>query len=104
MPLSLIGVGLLLWLTGTPMSAPVLLGVILLAGIVVNNAILLVGTGADVRRGDVRGIDPGRRGPRRRLGAGVGYALGGVGTGSKGSSSGGGWNSKKSMKRSFFSR
>jgi hydrophobe/amphiphile efflux-1 (HAE1) family protein len=41
-PLSLIGVGLLLWLTGTPMSAPVLLGVILLAGIVVNNAILLV--------------------------------------------------------------
>jgi CzcA family heavy metal efflux pump len=42
MPLSLVGVGLLLWLTGTPMSAPVLLGVILLAGIVVNNAILLV--------------------------------------------------------------
>ena len=41
-PLALIGVGLLLWLTGTPMCAPVLLGVILLAGIVVNNAILLV--------------------------------------------------------------
>jgi CzcA family heavy metal efflux pump len=41
-PLSLVGVGLLLWLTGTPMSAPVLLGVILLAGIVVNNAILLI--------------------------------------------------------------
>jgi hydrophobe/amphiphile efflux-1 (HAE1) family protein len=41
-PLSLVGVGLALWLTGTPMSAPVLLGVILLAGIVVNNAILLV--------------------------------------------------------------
>jgi multidrug efflux pump subunit AcrB len=41
-PLSLIGVGLMLWLTSTPMSAPVLLGVILLAGIVVNNAILLV--------------------------------------------------------------
>lgn len=41
-PLSLIGVGLLLWITGTPQSAPVLLGVILLAGIVVNNAILLV--------------------------------------------------------------
>ncbi|HEX6132720.1 MAG TPA: efflux RND transporter permease subunit [Longimicrobiales bacterium] len=41
-PLSLIGVGLLLWITQTPMSAPVLLGVILLAGIVVNNAILLV--------------------------------------------------------------
>ncbi len=41
-PLSLVGVGLMLWVTGTPMSAPVLLGVILLAGIVVNNAILLV--------------------------------------------------------------
>jgi hydrophobe/amphiphile efflux-1 (HAE1) family protein len=41
-PMSLVGVGLMLWLTGTPMSAPVLLGVILLAGIVVNNAILLV--------------------------------------------------------------
>ncbi len=41
-PLSLIGVGLLLWLSGTTLSAPVLLGVILLAGIVVNNAILLV--------------------------------------------------------------
>ncbi|MCA9737216.1 MAG: efflux RND transporter permease subunit, partial [Gemmatimonadetes bacterium] len=42
MPLSLIGVCVLLFLTGTPLSAPVLLGVILLAGIVVNNAILLV--------------------------------------------------------------
>jgi multidrug efflux pump subunit AcrB len=41
-PLSLIGVGLALWVTRTPLSAPVLLGVILLAGIVVNNAILLV--------------------------------------------------------------
>jgi hydrophobe/amphiphile efflux-1 (HAE1) family protein len=41
-PMSLIGVGLALRLTGTPLSAPVLLGVILLAGIVVNNAILLV--------------------------------------------------------------
>jgi hydrophobe/amphiphile efflux-1 (HAE1) family protein len=41
-PLSLIGVGIGLWVTATPLSAPVLLGVILLAGIVVNNAILLV--------------------------------------------------------------
>ncbi|HUP20132.1 MAG TPA: efflux RND transporter permease subunit [Gemmatimonadota bacterium] len=41
-PLSLVGVGFALWITGTPQSAPVLLGVILLAGIVVNNAILLV--------------------------------------------------------------
>jgi multidrug efflux pump subunit AcrB len=41
-PLALVGVGLILWITGTPLSAPVLLGVILLAGIVVNNAILMV--------------------------------------------------------------
>jgi hydrophobe/amphiphile efflux-1 (HAE1) family protein len=41
-PLSLVGVGAGLWVTGTALSAPVLLGVILLAGIVVNNAILLV--------------------------------------------------------------
>ncbi len=41
-PMSLIGVGAALWITGLPLSAPVLLGVILLAGIVVNNAILLV--------------------------------------------------------------
>jgi CzcA family heavy metal efflux pump len=41
-PLSLIGVVLGLWFTGTPQSAPVLLGVILLAGVVVNNSILLV--------------------------------------------------------------
>jgi hydrophobe/amphiphile efflux-1 (HAE1) family protein len=41
-PLSLVGVALSLWMTQTPMSAPVLLGVILLAGVVVNNSILLV--------------------------------------------------------------
>ncbi len=41
-PLALIGVGLMLWVTGTNLSAPVMLGVILLVGIVVNNAILLV--------------------------------------------------------------
>lgn len=41
-PLSLVGVSLILWATGTPVSAPVLIGLILLIGIVVNNAILLV--------------------------------------------------------------
>ncbi len=41
-PLSLVGVVGLLWLTSTPVSAPVLIGMILLIGIVVNNAILLV--------------------------------------------------------------
>jgi multidrug efflux pump subunit AcrB len=32
----------ILWLTQTPQSAPVLIGVVLLVGVVVNNAILLV--------------------------------------------------------------
>ncbi len=41
-PLSLIGVSLMLWATNTPVSAPALIGLILLVGIVVNNAILLV--------------------------------------------------------------
>jgi CzcA family heavy metal efflux pump len=41
-PLALVGVTGLLWLTDTPASAPVYLGMILLVGIVVNNAILLV--------------------------------------------------------------
>ncbi len=41
-PLSLVGVSVMLTLTGTPVSAPVLIGGILLIGIVVNNAILLV--------------------------------------------------------------
>ncbi len=41
-PLALIGVVLALVMTGLPMSAPVMLGVILLAGVVVNNGILLV--------------------------------------------------------------
>ncbi|MDP4537066.1 efflux RND transporter permease subunit [Alkalimonas collagenimarina] len=41
-PMSLMGVVLALWLTGSLLSAPVLIGVVLLIGIVVNNAILLV--------------------------------------------------------------
>ena len=41
-PLALVGVAAMLWVTGTNLSAPVMLGVILLVGIVVNNAILLV--------------------------------------------------------------
>jgi multidrug efflux pump subunit AcrB len=41
-PLALVGVMLALWITDTTMSAPVFLGMIMLAGIVVNNSILLV--------------------------------------------------------------
>ncbi|MCC5856518.1 MAG: efflux RND transporter permease subunit [Ectothiorhodospiraceae bacterium] len=41
-PMALLGVVGVLWATATPVSAPVLIGVILLIGVVVNNAILLV--------------------------------------------------------------
>lgn len=41
-PFTLIGVALGIWATGLPVSMPVWLGVIMLAGIVVNNAIVLV--------------------------------------------------------------
>ena len=52
-PLSLIGVVTMLAITGTPLSAPAFLGVILLIGIVVNNAILLV---EYIERGRRRGL------------------------------------------------
>ena len=57
MPLSLIGVGIALRLTGIPLSAPVLLGVILLAGIVVNNAILLIEYAEQARARGLRRVD-----------------------------------------------
>jgi CzcA family heavy metal efflux pump len=56
-PLSLVGVALILWLTGTAISAPVLIGVVLLVGIVVNNAILLV---EYIEIGRRRGLSPAR--------------------------------------------
>lgn len=40
--MSLIGVSLGLWLAGKPVSMPVMIGLILLVGIVVNNAIILI--------------------------------------------------------------
>jgi hydrophobic/amphiphilic exporter-1 (mainly G- bacteria), HAE1 family len=42
LPLSLIGVAGALWISGTPISVVVILGIILLAGIVVNNGIILI--------------------------------------------------------------
>jgi len=42
LPLSLIGVAWALWISHTPISVVVILGVILLAGIVVNNGIILI--------------------------------------------------------------
>ncbi len=41
-PLSLIGVAFALWMTRTPISVVVVLGIILLGGIVVNNGIILI--------------------------------------------------------------
>ncbi|MFP4010888.1 MAG: efflux RND transporter permease subunit [Spirochaetaceae bacterium] len=41
-PLSLIGVSAALWITGMPVSMPVMVGLILLTGIVVNNSIILI--------------------------------------------------------------
>ncbi|MDX1625368.1 MAG: efflux RND transporter permease subunit [Wenzhouxiangellaceae bacterium] len=52
-PLAATGSALALWFTGTPISAPVFLGTVLLIGIVVNNAILLV---EYIERGRRRGM------------------------------------------------
>lgn len=41
-PLSLIGVGLALWIAGKAVSMPVMVGLILLVGILVNNSIILI--------------------------------------------------------------
>ncbi|MBN2190986.1 MAG: efflux RND transporter permease subunit [Candidatus Aureabacteria bacterium] len=51
LPLAVTGSVFLLYLTGTPIGATVFLGLILLAGIVVNNAIVLVQYINDVRAG-----------------------------------------------------
>lgn len=53
-PLAMGGALVALWLSSTPLSAPVFLGVVLLIGIVVNNAILLV---EYIEQGRARGLD-----------------------------------------------
>ena len=50
LPFSMTGVAAILYLTGTALSAPVLLGIIFLIGIVVNNSILLVAFANDLQR------------------------------------------------------
>ncbi len=50
LPFSIIGAVILLNLTGTALSGPVLLGAIFLVGIMVNNAILLVAFANDIRK------------------------------------------------------
>ena len=52
-PLALTGALVALWVSSTPLSAPVFLGAVLLIGIVVNNAILLV---EYIEQGRARGL------------------------------------------------
>jgi HAE1 family hydrophobic/amphiphilic exporter-1 len=51
LPLSLIGVAAALWISHTPISVVVILGIILLAGIVVNNGIILIDYINQLRKG-----------------------------------------------------
>jgi multidrug efflux pump subunit AcrB len=55
-PFAVIGVSLGLFITGLPLSMPVWLGMIMLAGIVVNNAIILVEY-MDIARHSGRALD-----------------------------------------------
>ena len=55
-PFSLVGVVVALWLLGVTVSVVVLIGVIMLAGIVVNNAILLLDTTNRLRRSGMEKI------------------------------------------------
>jgi hydrophobic/amphiphilic exporter-1 (mainly G- bacteria), HAE1 family len=49
-PLAAVGAIASLWITGTPLSVVALIGVVMLAGIVVNNAIVLIDTVNQLRR------------------------------------------------------
>ncbi len=66
-PLSLIGVLVTLYLADVRISIVVLIGVVLLAGIVVNNAIILVDTANRLRRRGLDKLDALRRAGRTRL-------------------------------------
>ena len=66
-PLALVGVVGALWLTSTPVSVVVLIGAIVLAGVVVNNAIVLVDTINRLRDGGMSRIAAIHEGARLRL-------------------------------------
>ena len=66
-PFTLIGVAIGLWATATPLSMPVWLGLIMLAGIVVNNAIVLVETIEIARREGLNMADATLKAARLRL-------------------------------------
>jgi len=56
-PLAAVGAVVSLWVTGTPISVVALIGVVMLAGIVVNNAIVLIDTVNQLRREDGYSLD-----------------------------------------------
>ncbi|MGD2128897.1 MAG: efflux RND transporter permease subunit [Lysobacterales bacterium] len=66
-PLAGVGVSLALWLTGTQLSVIVFIGLIMLAGIVVNNAIVLVDVINQLRDRGMQRLDAIREGARLRL-------------------------------------
>lgn len=67
-PLALVGAVLSLWVTATPISVVALIGVVMLAGIVVNNAIVLLDTVNQLRRDQgLELTDALREGGRLRL-------------------------------------
>lgn len=66
-PLSLVGAVILLYITGKPVSVLVFIGVIMLAGIVVNNAIVLVDYINILRRSGLRKLEAIRRGASVRF-------------------------------------
>ena len=66
-PLAAVGVALALWLTGTSLSVIVFIGLIMLAGIVVNNAIVLVDLINQLRERGMERINAIREAARLRL-------------------------------------
>ncbi len=66
-PFALIGVILILFLTKTPISVPSLVGVLILSGIVVNNAIVMIDYIKTLRDRGVEAFDAVIRGASRRL-------------------------------------
>jgi hydrophobic/amphiphilic exporter-1 (mainly G- bacteria), HAE1 family len=56
-PLAAIGAILSLWITRTPVSVVALIGIVMLAGIVVNNAIVLIDTVNQLRRDEGKSLD-----------------------------------------------
>ena len=66
-PLATVGVIVILWATGTPLSVMAFIGMIMLAGIVVNNAIVLIDQINRLHRGGMSVRESVLEGGRRRL-------------------------------------